>query len=327
MIDQDTLNYPLTFESIYKDHLWGGSTIKKRYQRTTAPTPCAESWEIAAHQDGNSIVANGPLQGHSLIDLTTRFGHALLGTRASDPTRFPLLFKIIDAHADLSLQVHPNEANAAKLQGEPKTEAWVTLDHTPNASIAAGLLPTANQQSLQQSMLDGTAEALLCHHQVARYDTILIPGGLVHSIGAGCLIYEVQQNSNTTYRLFDWNRKDPTGNPRELHIDKGLAAIDWSLPPPTLLHHKPGSAATGVTLLASTPFFNLNRITINSDWRQTLDGTTLHVLFVEHGKVALSSQQTTVVLSEGTSALIPAATPCYTITPTGTSASLLLTTL
>ncbi len=324
-----TPNYPLTFTPLYRSYLWGGNTIPHRYKRASAPIPCAESWEIAAHPDGDSMVANGSLQGHSLSHLTTRFGHSLLGTQAPDPTRFPLLFKIIDAHTDLSLQVHPNENNAPTLNGEPKTETWVILDHKPGASIAAGLKDGTTHQTLHQSLIAGNAESLLLHHRISRYDSILIPGGMVHSIGAGSLVYEVQQSSNTTYRLYDWNRRDSSGKTRELHIDKGLAAIEWSLPPPNLRHHCPEPQAATSTLasLTATPFFNLNRLSLVSAWHQTLDGTSMHVIFVEQGEVEITASDTTIMLAEGSSALIPAATPCYSIFPKGKSASLLLTTL
>jgi mannose-6-phosphate isomerase len=221
------MNTPLTFNPVYKDYIWGGDRLSRQFHRDGTPTPCAESWEISAHPDGASIVAQGKYAGRSLPDLASEFGVALMGTKTPDPTRFPLLFKLIDARDKLSVQVHPNNANAALTHGEPKTEMWCVLDRVQGSSLYAGLCEGTTPELLRAALADGTADKCLTEMKVNPGDAIFIPGGLVHAIGDGCLIYEVQQNSNTTYRLYDWNRVGADGTPRPLHIEESFKTIEW----------------------------------------------------------------------------------------------------
>ncbi|MCL2105368.1 MAG: class I mannose-6-phosphate isomerase, partial [Kiritimatiellaeota bacterium] len=238
-----TLPTPLLFKPVYKDYLWGGNRLPPLYARAGAPERCAESWEIAAHKDGDSIVQRGPLSGRTLSDLTALYGAALVGTRAPDPLRFPLLFKLIDAREKLSVQVHPSNANAELTNGEPKTEMWYLLDPTMEVrtselqngstsppSLYAGFCPGTTPDALREAVGNSTADHFLITHRATPGGTLFIPGGLVHAIGEGCLIYEVQQNSNTTFRLYDWDRIGGQGKPRRLHIEQCFKSIDWTLP-------------------------------------------------------------------------------------------------
>ncbi|MBR1871353.1 MAG: class I mannose-6-phosphate isomerase [Kiritimatiellae bacterium] len=176
-----------------------------------------EEWLVSAHPAGPSIVANGEFADRPLSD-------AMPG--------FPLLVKIIDAKDRLSVQVHPNETTALVTGGEPKTEMWHILSADEGAAIYAGLKPGATADDVARAVRDGSFEDIIVRHEVRAGETYFIPGGLVHAIGGGVRIFEVQQSSNTTYRLFDWNRKDSSGNARELHVEKGVQSIDYSLPPP-----------------------------------------------------------------------------------------------
>ena len=224
----NTLSTPLLFRPVYKDYIWGGDRIPAAYSRGDAPGRCAESWEIAAHPDGDSVVAHGPFAGRTLSALTAEYGAALTGTRAPDPTRFPLLFKLIDAREKLSVQVHPSDATAGLTGGEPKTEMWYVLDRTGGATLYAGLRDGVTPAALRAALADGTAKHCLTEHPATPGQAIFIPGGLVHAIGDGCLIYEVQQNSNTTYRLYDWDRVGADGTPRALHVGQSFKVIDWT---------------------------------------------------------------------------------------------------
>jgi mannose-6-phosphate isomerase len=319
--------YPLVFKPVYKDYVWGGARIGAVFGRRDAPPVCAESWELSAHADGLSRVANGPLAGLSLADLALCHGAALVGARAPDPTRFPLLFKLIDARERLSVQVHPNAAGAARQGGDPKTEMWAVLDSEPGASICAGLKPGVGPDALRRALDTKQAGGCLNTLTVRAGDAILIPGGQVHAIGAGCLIYEVQQNSNTTYRLYDWDRPGNDGRPRPLHIAEALAVMDWTLPAPQLIREDAAGTAVNVWHdVLSSPFFRLRRIRLEKSETVIRDSGSFQALFVSSGTASATVEGVTVSLPCGTSCLIPAAASRCTITP-HESATLLLTTL
>lgn len=322
------IRVPLVFKPVYKDYPWGGSRLAECYNRTKTPAVCAESWEIAARPDGESVVASGRFAGQGLTALAAGFGAALTGTRAEDPHRFPLLFKLIDARDRLSVQVHPNNGNAALTSGEPKTEMWVVLGCEPEASLYAGLAEGATPDSLRAALENGTAAKQLVELPVEPGRALFIPGGLVHAIGAGCLIYEVQQNSNTTYRLFDWNRVGADSKPRPLHIEESFKTIDWSLPAPSLATPAPQeSKGTHQWFgVSNSDFFNVRRLDLTERQDVAVDGTSFHALFVVSGQVAVASGGECVTLTAGASALIPADAGSFTLTPDGT-ASLLVTTL
>ncbi len=319
---------PLVFKPVYKDYIWGGSRIPETFGRVGAPAVCAESWELSAHADGESVVASGPFAHKRLAELASACGPALLGTRAPDPARFPLLFKLIDARDRLSVQVHPNNVNAALTGGEPKTEMWVVLDRTPGASLYAGLAEGVTPASLRASLSDGTAASQLVRLAVEPGQALFIPGGLVHAIGAGCLIYEVQQNSNTTYRLFDWGRTGTDGKPRPLHIEESFKTIDWTLRPPQMI----APAASGRdganrwSEVVSCDFFTMRKLDLLASQHVPVDGTSFHALFVTAGRVAVTAGGESVTLTPGASALVPAGATGYTLTPE-TAGTALITTL
>ncbi|HHU14615.1 MAG: class I mannose-6-phosphate isomerase [Kiritimatiellae bacterium] len=318
---------PLVFKPVYRDYIWGGERLAAVYGRTDTPEVCAESWEIAARPDGESIVATGPFAGRGLTELSAEYGPALVGTRASDPHRFPLLFKVIDARDRLSVQVHPNAENAERTGGEPKTEMWVVLDRLPGATLYAGLAEGMTPESLRRSLADGTAATQLVEHPVEPGQALFIPGGLAHAIGAGCLIYEVQQNSNTTYRLFDWNRVGADGRPRTLHIEEAFKTLDWSLPAPQMIDPAGGDqAGAGWSEVVACDYFNVRRLNLAEPLDVTMDGLSFHVLFVTVGAVAVSAGGERVLLRAGQSALVPAAADVYHMEPDA-AACLLVTTL
>ena len=327
-LPMNDLRVPLVFKPVYKDYPWGGKRLAALYHRTGTPAVCAESWEIAAHPDGESVVASGRFAGRGLSALAAEFGAALTGTRAPDPRRFPLLFKLIDARDRLSVQVHPNNGNAARTGGEPKTEMWVVLGCEPGSSLYAGLAEGATPDSLRASLENGTAAAQLVELPVEPGRALFIPGGLIHAIGAGCLIYEVQQNSNTTYRLFDWNRTGADGKPRPLHIEQSFATIDWTLPAPTLTAPAPQtlSGANRWFGVCASDFFNVRRLDLTEPQDIATDGSSFHALFVAEGRATAAAAGESVTLEAGASALIPADVGQFTLMPDGAS-TLLITTL
>ncbi|MDR1727619.1 MAG: class I mannose-6-phosphate isomerase [Acidobacteriota bacterium] len=315
---------PLVFKPVYKDYLWGGTRLASVYGRRRTPAVCAESWEVSAHPGGESVVASGRFAGRGLAALATTYGAALVGARAPEPTRFPLLFKLIDARDRLSVQVHPNGEGARRLGGEPKTEMWVVLDRAPGASLYAGLAAGTTPASLRAALDRGDVEARLVELPVEPGQALFIPGGLVHAIGAGCLVYEVQQSSDTTYRLFDWNRVGADGKPRPLHIEEGLQAIDWSLPAPRMV--APASGDAPWLDLAGCEFFRVRRLDLATTTEVAVDGTSFHALFVARGRVDVRAGGESVALAAGASALVPADAGAYALTPAGPS-TLLVTTM
>ena len=223
--------YPLTFNPVYKDYLWGGRGLSRFGKILPRNKKAAESWEISAHQNGLSVVRNGPLAGQSLQELVDLYGDELTGTLAagSKTGRFPLLIKLIDASDRLSVQVHPddNYAFTHEKGDSGKNEMWYVLHAEPGAKLIAGVKPGTTKDLFARSITQGNCLDYLNQIPVKSGDAINIPAGLVHAIGEGLIIYEVQQNSDTTYRVYDYDRTDTDGSKRELHIQQALDVIDF----------------------------------------------------------------------------------------------------
>jgi mannose-6-phosphate isomerase len=321
--------YPLLFEPVYKDYLWGGGRIPLAFRNRPAHAgTCAESWEIADRPEGMSIVANGTAKGTSLHELVKALGPSLVGTAAKSNV-FPLLIKIIDAKERLSVQVHPDERNANTCGGEAKTEMWYALAAERNAHVFAGFLPGTDRKGFETALTAKRVEKVLRDLPIKTSEAIFIPGGRVHAIGEGCLLLEVQQNSNTTYRVHDWNRVDKDGKPRELHIDKALQVINWTddnagMIKPRKLADESGNA---VWQIVECPFFNVVRIDLAKKLVVSNDGCSFHALFVAAGQISVEGNGVTENISAGTSCLIPAALESYAITPQNGTATVLRTTL
>ncbi len=299
--------YPLVFSPIYKDYLWGGTRIRKKYHRPPSETPCAESWELADRAEGESIVTRGPLEGTTLHQLVEQYGSALLGTAIQSPV-FPLLIKLIDASQSLSIQVHPSQESTKHYGGDPKTEAWYILDAAPGAAVYAGFKKPVTPDDIEQSIHQNTLPALLHRISVKNGDVIYVPGGRIHAIDQGCLLLEIQQNSNSTYRIYDWNRADHSGSPRELHIAQALQHINPAdcspaLISPGLPHHLADSHECSNLLEAECFSFQHHRLTGACDIPP--DSSRFRVLFVEKGTMSVQCRTTT-ILQPGDTCLLPA---------------------
>ncbi len=229
---------PLTFEPIFIERIWGSHRLASQFGKKLPPTgTIGESWEIVDRPEAQSIVRNGPLRGRTLHELWTRDRDAIFGSVA-DASRFPLLVKLLDAHDTLSLQVHPPEKVAAKLGGEPKTEFWYVAFAIAGAKLLAGLRQDVTRDQFAKAVRDGTVADLVHTIPVQTGDSIFLPAGRFHSVGAGNVLVEIQQNSDTTYRVFDWNRRDDKGKPRQLHVDQALECIDFTDVAPKLTDSK-----------------------------------------------------------------------------------------
>jgi mannose-6-phosphate isomerase len=231
--------YPLRFHVVYKDYIWGGRSLADLGKILPEGQRVAESWEISAHPNGVSVIANGPLAGISLTDACSKLGRSLLGSRLPDKDlrRFPLLIKLIDAHDRLSVQVHPDDAYAGRHErGETgKNEMWYVVSAGPDARLIAGVKPGVDRAAFAAALADGACLELLQEIPVKAGDALNIPSGLVHAIGSDLVICEIQQNADTTYRVFDYNRRDDAGLTRPLHIEKALDVIDFSRQNPSPL--------------------------------------------------------------------------------------------
>lgn len=221
---------PLTFSPIYMERVWGGRELERIYGRAlpAANVPFGESWEIVDRENEQSIVNHGPLSGKSLHGLWKNHREEIFGGGFLDHPRFPILIKVLDARDDLSIQVHPPANLAAGLGGEPKTEMWFIADCAAGAKLYVGLKQGVSRADFEKSIEDGSVAD--CVHSITPVpgDSIFIASGRLHAIGAGFLIHEIQQNSDTTYRVFDWNRLGLDGKARELHVPESLASIDFN---------------------------------------------------------------------------------------------------
>ena len=316
--------YPLILDPSYKDYIWGGSRIPNLFNRNQPAGVYAESWELSDRPEGMSHVGNGALKGESLANLVTRFGTQLLG-RNVRTSAFPLLVKLIDAKERLSIQVHPDDEKAAQGNGEAKTEAWHILDAPAGAHVFAGLKTGVTEASFLKARKNNQLESTLQAVPVTTGDTIFIPGGRIHAICEGLLILEVQQNSNTTYRVYDWGRVDKFGKPRELHVEQALKVIRWSDPapvktPPTVTHDKPGAK---VTTLVTSPYFLMERVEITAPFFVHHDGASFHALFTGQDDIQIMSDAGVTPVPKGRTALIPAVLDRYTLKPSGKGSSLL----
>lgn len=317
--------YPLLFRPVYKDYLWGGDRILRHYHREAPPGIYAESWEVSDRPEGMSVVANGPLAGTSLADLVRERSQDLLGR--TNGARFPLLLKIIDARETLSVQVHPDDEAAAQFGGEAKSEMWYVLAAAPDAAVYCGLFPDANEGMLRAAIAEGTADQLMRRIRVRAGDAVFVPGGRVHAIGSGCLLFECQQNSNTTYRLYDWGRVGGDGRPRALHVEEGLRVIRWDdfrggLLIPAMARSE---GACRITELLSAMHFTMSRLELSGNWR--LPGTGgFSALFVAEGSVVVRGGGAAIALTAGTTTLIPAALESVNIQSAGPATLLRITT-
>jgi mannose-6-phosphate isomerase len=326
--------YPLKFHPVFKRYLWGGRRLGTVLGKPIgAGDDYAESWEVADHEQGQSVVSNGPLAGTSLRRLVQERGRELLGRHAPLP-RFPLIFKYLDCQRDLSVQVHPNDAAAARLDPPDlgKTEAWLVLDSAPGSRIFAGLKSAIDRETLICEVAKGRTELCLHSFEASVGQCVFIPAGTVHALGAGLLVAEIQQASDTTYRLYDWDRVGPDGQPRKLHVNEALRSIDYSArqiysqtPQPTDQPH--------VERLVSCDEFVLDRWVVTSE--QPLGGDDrFHILSVLEGEALLgvsspaaaarthagsttNNEVSLLTLFRGQTVLLPASLPSVLVGTTG----------
>ncbi|MGY8768789.1 MAG: type I phosphomannose isomerase catalytic subunit [Pirellulales bacterium] len=301
------LDYPLQFQPLFQQYIWGGRRLGQLLNKPIGDQGrYAESWEVVDHGTDQSIVANGPLVGESLRSLVMQHNKELFGQHAPCDS-FPLLFKFLDAHSDLSVQVHPDDEGGAKLTPPDlgKTEAWVVLAAEPGSKIYAGLKTGIGRTELEEAIATKQTDQVLHVIQPKPGDCLFIPARSIHALGAGLLVAEIQQSSNTTFRLFDWNRTDNDGNSRPLHIDQSLETINFNQGPIHL--QVPQSLEDpDVEQLVACDQFVLNRCTWQGQ-KLVGGGDRFHILSVVEGQVSLDHPLFPQPLTTGQTVLIPAA--------------------
>ena len=308
--------YPMIFDPVFKDYPWGGRNLATVLGRALPDGIVAESWDIAAHPNGSSTVSNGPLTGKTLPEVMDLLGEALVGSNSAQALelgRFPLLIKLLDANRWLSVQVHPDDVYGLAHEGESgKTEMWVVLHAEPGAELIYGFRRGVSREAYRAVI--GTERSADDLHRVAvkAGDVIFVPAGAVHALGPGIIVAEIQQNSDTTYRIYDW------GRPRPLHLDQAMAVLDFDLvepgpAQPRLLMEEDGLR---IEQLVTCPYFETERVALpaGSEYYGMCDGTTFEIWAVIQGKVTLDADAPPIQLNAVQWVLLPAELGDYQIT-------------
>ena len=311
--------YPLKFKPILKQKLWGGDKIQNIYRHKEPKLDkVGESWDVSAMDDDDCEVINGWLEGNSLADLVEVYMGDLVGDKVYEQygSEFPLLLKIIDANDNLSIQVHPNDELAEEEHGlSGKTEMWYVLDAEKDAYIILGFNRYVSKSEYIERVATGHLEEVLQKYPVKKGDVYFIPAGMVHSIGKGCLIMEVQQASDLTYRIYDFNRKDADGNLRELHTELAQRAIDYENWQGRKITLQP--AQNGMVNLVECPYFQVNEMQVDKPKEYDLAPVNSFVLLsCVEGHVTLKWEDDYLTLTDGETVLIPAEMNSLYIVPT-----------
>lgn len=277
----------LRFQPLYQERVWGGRALETALGRSLpSGTSIGESWEIVDRIEAQSVVQGGSLNGQSLRAVLGQFAADVMGPAWPATKPFPILVKWLDCRERLSLQVHPPAAVAGELMGEPKTENWYIAHSMPGAELIVGLKRGVTRAKFEQALATGTVEQCVHHFRVAAGDSILVHSGQVHAIDAGNLILEIQQNSDTTYRVYDWGRMGLDGRPRQLHIPQSLRSIDW-----TDFEPKPVRAAPTSGVIADCAEFLIRRVVLGAGERLHLrSGEQPRLVSVVSGTVRASSE-------------------------------------
>jgi mannose-6-phosphate isomerase len=302
------------------ERIWGGRRLESAFRKKLPPdVKIGESWEIVDRPEAQSIVRNGPLRGKTLHAVWVKHREEIFGEAAANKSlrsnRFPLLIKLLDAHEKLSLQVHPPEEVAATLRGEPKTEFWYVAAAEPDAELFLGFRESITRDQFKNTLREGTAADHVQKIRVKEGDAVFLPAGRFHGVDAGNLLIEIQQNSDTTYRVFDWNRVDDKGKPRQLHIDQALQCIDFNDVRPRLIESEG-------ELLIRHELFEIQKWTLDSAREITPLGQ-----FAIFCCLTGSIQCADVGLAPGEFLLVPAQLPDRRIEPVKEGTSLLRVTI
>ena len=310
--------YPLTFKPIFKEIIWGGTAIRSFKGLAPNEIKTGESWELSHVKDNYSVVTNGALEGKTIDELIGQFGAKLLGKKVIQRfgSTFPLLFKFIDAHENLSIQVHPGDELAqARHQLCGKTEIWYVVQADRGAVLYSGLSQQIDSKEYIRRIEDGSIIEVLQRYEVKAGDVFFLPAGRIHALGAGCFVAEIQQTSDLTYRIYDYNRKDATGNSRELHTELAKDAIDYTVYPDYRTAYTP--VPNQIVPLVQCKYFTTNLLDLNIPKERDYTAFDSFVVYIcMGGKATLRDNNNNLLtVHQGQTVLIPAETQNITITP------------
>ncbi len=323
----DLTIYPLTFTPILRDYMWGGRRLESLYGRQLPPGIVAESWEISGHPTASTVADAGYWAGRPLPEILAGLGERLVGTRAGwalERGRFPLLVKLLDAQQDLSVQVHPGDAYALAHEGGElgKTEMWYVLHADPGAELILGVRPGVTREAFREAVGEGRLEAVLRRMPVRVGQAVDVPAGTVHALLAGTVVTEIQQNSDTTYRVYDWGRVGADGKPRPLHIAKALDVINFApdaLPQPLVAEGREiggEGRSLRMTELVRNRYFVVEEVELaaGAAYNGLCDGSTLEIWGCVAGEAAVESEgRSTVTLPAIRYILLPAALGAFRV--------------
>ncbi len=314
---KEQLHKPMLLSPAGKDYLWGGRRLVEEFGKSWGDGPLAESWECSVHADGPSLIASGPWKGKALAELITVYPE-LLGRHGAESadcdskealsasvSKFPVLVKLIDAAGDLSIQVHPDDAYAWEKEGQQgKIELWYVMDAAPDAELIYGFVREVTQEQVRRAAENGTIVDYVQRIPVKKDDVFLVRPGTVHAIGKGVLLAEIQENSNLTYRLYDYDRVDKDGQKRMLHLDKALQVLDYKASPPVrqqmrLLKYTPGAAQES---LCQCPYFQVDRLLLSESLNWQIGASGFQILLVLEGTLRLGE----LTVTKGNCIFLPA---------------------
>ena len=304
---------PFLLKPAFKDYLWGGDKLKHLYNKRSDLMIISESWELSVCKGSESSIASGELKGMSLGEFAQKYP-GFLGTKDG----IKLLIKLIDAKQDLSVQVHPDDGYAARVENSNgKTEAWHILEREPGAYLYCGFLKETTSEEVRERIQNNTIEKIMQKIPVEPGDKYFIPAGTIHAIGAGILIAEIQQNSDLTYRVYDFNRRGPDGNPRELHVKKALDVMSFKQATQSDKDAPAAQKAHGYTLsrIACCDYFTVDKLALDGSFERKINGRYLSLLCTDGtGELDCAG---TLAVNKGDSIFIPANNPGFSISGTG----------
>jgi len=313
---------PILFAPIYKEIIWGGTRLAAQYGRTLPSDTVGESWDVSCRAAEMSVAENGAWSGKTLGELIAADRAGILGTALCGEESFPLLVKIIDARDNLSVQVHPGDAFARVHENVPfgKTEMWYVLDAPKDAALIIGLRDSVTEESFRAAIHNGAVEDCLGRLPIKRGDVIFIAAGLIHAITAGVMLAEIQQNSDTTYRLYDYNRLGFDGKPRPLHVEKSIAVTDFrgklrKTTVPGLSIQRPGA---DITYYIACPYFAFEKIALHGSLQDSTDNERFLLFMCTEGVAAIQTSDGRLILEAGRTAFFPASLGAYALDGTAT---------
>jgi mannose-6-phosphate isomerase len=312
--------YPFKFEPIFRHYIWGGTNLRRLGKVIGDDEIVAESWEVSDHDEDKSIVSNGHLKGKTLREIIAQFGEDVCPGTGNG--RFPILIKYIDANRKLSVQVHPDDGYARRHEGPKelgKTECWYVMDAPPGAELVLGIKKGITRHDFERMIDENRIEDGISRIQVSKGDFIYLKSGTVHALLEGIMVCEIQENSDTTYRLYDWGRKGHDGKPRPLHIDRALDVINF-LPAQSyessmkeLFIHYDKSAKNQIQELVRSPFFNIDLLHYTHNVTLTIDNAHFNTLNILDGEGDVVWDTSTLSFKRGETLLIPRTCRQYAI--------------